>query len=249
MKVAAASDTGYLRRRNEDTVRVDTERGIVLLADGMGGPPGGDVASGLAVATAYGLLTERISAAMPDGILPLLEEALAAAHEAIARRARKEARLAGMGTTLELAVVRDGALYLCHVGDSRVYRFQDGDLEQLTRDDNYAAWLAAHEGLLPEEVPSPARHILMQAVGNGAPPTPQLECVPLFGDELLLLCSDGLHGMLADGEIRGIMREEPPDPDRIAPRLVAAALAAGGYDNVSVIVAAPGVTEDLPRTP
>jgi protein phosphatase len=248
MRAAAASYNGFVRRRNEDTDRVDAERGIFLLADGMGGPPGGDVASALAVETAYGLLAERLPAAAPDGILPLLEEALADAHGAIIGRARAEPQLAGMGTTLDVAVVREGMLYLCHAGDSRVYRYRHGSLEQLTRDDNYAAWLVEHGRLPRELVPPHARHVLMQAVGSGAEPVPQLATVPFAGDELVLLCSDGLHGMVADDVIRGIMERGFPDPGRIAPLLVAAALDAGGDDNVSVVVIDPADTPHPPRT-
>jgi protein phosphatase len=245
MQAAVNSDIGRVRKRNEDTVLADTGRGIFLLADGMGGHRGGDVASRLAVDTAYSLLAERLVAAAPDEIPRLLAEALAAAHAAVVTRALADPLLTEMGTTLDMAVVGGQTLNCCHLGDSRIYLYRAGMLTQLTEDDNYAAWLVTHEHVPPHLVPPDARHMLTRAVGISPDPIPQLRTVSLSGDELLLLCSDGLHGMIDDGEIVELMHHHCSDPDRLAAALVAAAVRAGGHDNVSVVVVDPAETSPL----
>jgi PPM family protein phosphatase len=238
VKSAWKSDVGKVRSRNEDFILADVERSIYLLADGMGGLPGGDVASTLAVRTAYGYLADRVGNVDEEGVKPLLAEALAAAHSAVTRRGAEEPGLEGMGTTLDIVYLRGGFVWVCHVGDSRVYLFSRGKLFQVTSDDNLAAVLA-RKGVPPGDIPSGARHLLTQAVGNFDELIPEIRRLETGSGDILMMCSDGLNGMLADELMAQMIDGCRDDLYDVADRLVAEANNRGGYDNVSVILVVP----------
>lgn len=245
MKTSSRSDIGRIREKNEDKVLVDTEHGIFLLADGMGGGPGGEIASDLAVSAAYELLRERVPRADPASLPKLLAEALASAHSALLKRSLREPGLAGMGTTLEIVVIKEREACICHVGDSRVYLMRDGELRRLTTDDNMASWLMEKEHLPPRDVPPQARHILTQAVGVSDSLIPEIRAVELREKDILMICSDGLTGMLTDREMGDIVRGCRGDLERAAEALVAEANAGGGADNISVILVEPFVSASV----
>ncbi|OGU12631.1 MAG: hypothetical protein A2075_04860 [Geobacteraceae bacterium GWC2_58_44] len=257
MRSACKSDRGVVRENNEDFVLADETNGIFLLADGMGGGPAGEVASELAVTTAHLLLMRYLPDVAPGFPLPtppppgegaptktggigrILAEALAAAHSAVAKRALGDPALEGMGTTLEMVVVRGAEAILCHVGDSRVYLFRQGALRQVTTDDNYAALLAQSRMVPAGGIPSRFRHILTQAVGVSDELIPEIRTVELKPGDLLLICSDGVTEALRDQEIEALMGQNRTDLDAVANSLVRAAIDNGGPDNVSVIVVEP----------
>ncbi len=247
MKSASKSDIGKVRRRNEDFILADDERGIFLLADGMGGHPGGDVASALAVGSAHEFLAARAGETGDDGVSFLLAEALAAAHSAVARRGIEEPDLEGLGTTLDIVYLRRDSAWLCHVGDSRVYIFSRGELLQVTEDDNLASVLA-RQGIPPAEIPPNARHILTQAVGLSDELIPELQRLEVGEDSILLMCSDGLTGMVPDDIIAHIASHWRDGLQGVADRLVAETNDRGGHDNVSVILIAPE-SRHSPREP
>ena len=240
MKTSWKSDIGKIRNRNEDSVLVDEGRGIFLLADGMGGHPGGDVASSLAVGSAHGLLAERVAGTGDEDVPHLLAEALATAHSAVARRGIEEPSLADMGTTLDMVYLRGGTAWTCHVGDSRVYLFRRGELLQVTTDDNLASALA-QQGVPPAEIPFQARHILIQAVGVSDELIPEVRRLELGEGDILLMCSDGLNGMVPDDVVAQIIEDCRDDLKRAADRLVEEAIGRGGHDNVSVILVTPQI--------
>lgn len=240
MRSAWKSDQGLVRENNEDAVRSDDSYGIYLLADGMGGAPGGEVASGLAVQAAFELLVRRSQGqAAGEGGEWLLADALAAAHSAVAKRALADPCLEGMGTTLEIVVVRGAEAVLCHVGDSRIYLFRGGALSQLTNDDNYAAYLARRDKIPLERIDPAYRHVLTQAVGVEKELVPEIRTVGMERGDLLLICSDGLNAALGDEAIGALMTQNREDLAAMADSLVAAANARGGPDNVSVIIVEP----------
>lgn len=238
MRSTRRSDQGLVRENNEDFVLADEERGIFILADGMGGGPAGEVASALAARTAH----DSLAGHAPDEgteIPRLLAEALAAAHSAVAKAVLADPALAGMGTTLDVVLVRGVLAATCHVGDGRIYLFRRGELRQLTTDDNYAAVLAQVKKVPQEEIPDGYRHILTQAVGVSDELVPELRMLELKPGDLLMMCSDGLTGVVDNREIERIMGRPWREIDEIAEALVAAAIAAGGPDNVSVAVVEP----------
>jgi protein phosphatase len=167
-------------------------------------------------------------------ISPLLADALAAAHSAVAKRALADTSLTGMGTTLEILVIRDEVASWCHVGDSRIYLYRSGCLDQLTVDDNYAGYLAKSRNIPPDRIPAAYRHILTQAVGLDRELVPEIGAIEIEPGDLILICSDGLNAALEDSEIEEILGHG--GPAEAADALVAAANARGGPDNVTVII-------------
>ena len=226
---AAATDRGRVREQNEDSTAPlgsGTETGPFLagVADGMGGAVAGEVASRTAIDTAFAV-----------GGDPVVR--VQAANLAVLDAIREQPRLRGMGTTLTLADFRpDGVADIAHVGDSRAYRYRDGVLRQLTDDHSYVAEMVASGRLDPDDVDThPYRNVVTRVIGID----PDLEVdrieLELRPGDRLLLCSDGLTTMLEDDRIAEILGGEEP-PEDVARALVSAANAAGGLDNVSVVV-------------
>ena len=236
MGAAWASDRGKLREKNEDSVLADVEKGLFLLADGMGGHRGGDVASALAVRTAYGLMRERVATTAAVEMPRLLADALAAAHSAVYKKGVAEPHLAGMGTTLEILAVKGTQAFVCHLGDSRAYLLHAEMLRRLTVDDNYAGYLMEYAHVAEEDLPPGAQQMLTQAVGVSDELIPELHTLELVSGDMIILCSDGLTGMLSDFDILMLLREHRLHPAEAAAALVNEANARGGYDNVSVVL-------------
>jgi protein phosphatase len=236
MKVAYKSDVGKKRENNEDRILVDEDRGIFLLADGMGGHKAGEVASRLAVEEAYACLKDRIDQTNDEkGTSKLLIEALFNAHDAIKEKAKADLNLMGMGTTLVEMILKAEKAHICHVGDSRVYLLREG-AKQLTKDQTVGDYLVEHNIMRREEVPPQKWHTLTQAVGVSENIVPELKHVEIKPGDLLLLCSDGLTDMLSDEEIEKIIQKHRDDMDAGVEALVKGANNKGGKDNISVIL-------------
>jgi PPM family protein phosphatase len=209
MKIASKTDTGKVRTNNEDSILIDQERGIFILADGMGGHNAGEVASKIAVDTVHDFLKERIGInESAEKILHALDGAILKAHDAIKEKAVSDINFRGMGTTLVVLVVRNEKAYLCHAGDSRAYLFRDS-LERLTKDHTVGDSWVEKGYMTREQVPAQQWHSLTQAVGVGDYPVPDKITVELKPGDVLLLCSDGLTDMLPDDEIAAILSPSP----------------------------------------
>lgn len=246
LAVAALSDPGLRRARNQDRVASDRGRGIAVLADGMGGHQGGETASALAVETVLRELGDGLEALAgatvpdPEGFAPesvLARRALERSNAVVHDTARDRPECEGMGTTLTLALFYGDRLTLAHVGDSRAYRLRGGRLEQLTRDHTLTQELVDQGFYTADEAPgSPNRNIVTRALGVEAGVHVDLqEDVTLPGD-LYLLCSDGLNDMLDDEAITLTLRDIDDSLDAGARRLVDQANERGGLDNVSVVL-------------
>ena len=226
--VGERTDTGRSRRRNEDSLRVNRDAGLLVVADGMGGHPAGDVASMMA--------GEAVERAVVDGGFTLAE-AVRAAHRSIVDAGREGHGAPGMGTTCVACCLRGRLLETAWVGDSRLYRFRDGQLEQLSRDHSWVQSLVDAGELAADAVDRhPERHVLAQCLGSPDGVEVEAETVGVEPGQRLLLCTDGLTGEVDEATIAGVLRDQPDDR-RAADELVEAALAAGGGDNVTVIVA------------
>lgn len=221
LRVGARTDVGRVRKGNEDSYTASEP--LFAVADGMGGHQGGEVASSLAL--------EVIGKG--DGTL---EELVREANDAVYRRAAQDPGLAGMGTTLTVLRADDEVLRLAHVGDSRAYLLRAGKLQRLTKDHTVVERLVDEGRLTPEEAEiHPQRSILTRALGvDEALQVDQESIEPRAGDRLLL-CSDGLTGMVDEDRIARILTENA-DPQAAADALVAAANEAGGQDNVTAVV-------------
>lgn len=263
LTVAGLTDVGRTRSRNEDSFQASNDGEFAVVCDGMGGHAGGDIASGKAVEVICGLLqghaqvepitlVDGISVADhddadrtltdPAGAEPAVRLALSVARSAVQQAnrsifdlntSRGFAQGRGMGTTVAgvWRVPGTAQMVVFHAGDSRVYRLRDGELRTLTRDHSlYQIWLDnGGRGTAPQ------RNIIVRALGTAEDVEPEVGVHSLMPEDTIMLCSDGLNGMLPDGLIARILREEP-DPARAAAALVAAANAAGGQDNVTVVV-------------
>lgn len=226
---ATATHVGRLRSGNEDAVfpeGVGSGPGPVLVgvADGMGGHVGGEVASRLAI--------EAAAAADTDDPVERVSTANAAVMDAI----DNDPQLAGMGTTLTLGIFAgDGMLRMGHIGDSRAYLLRNGELKQLTTDHTFVADLVAG-GYISEEDARihPRRHIVTQSIGMHEVEIDRIEEQLEPGDRVLL-CTDGLTGMVDDATV-GRLLVESHSPSEAAWALIDAANAAGGHDNTTVAV-------------
>jgi serine/threonine protein phosphatase PrpC len=238
LAVASLSHTGLVRAGNQDFIDVDLASGIVALADGMGGHRGGDVARRLAVETVIE------AAALPGDGTPaeVLANAVAVANRAVFERSVADSALGGMGTTLVVALFRDRRIFHAHVGDSRLYLLRDGRLRLLTRDHSLVQQVL-DQGLFAGREQAHAAgvydNVLTRSIGTRADVAADLDDQPLADGDLFLLCSDGLHGCVAEAEIARLLEAPGADLESLARALVDAALARGAPDNVSVVLARP----------
>lgn len=239
-RVAAATDIGHVRERNEDRYLVAGP--VVAVADGMGGHLGGEVAASLAVQVLE-RLTERGEGSLADRVRE--------ANRAVFERSVLDRSVAGMGTTLTAAELHGDRARLAHVGDSRAYLFRDGSLTRLTEDHTLVQRMVRDGELTSSEAERhPHRNILTRVVGVEPDVAVDEMELELRAGDRLLLCSDGLTGMLPDERIEAILREEP-DPQAAVDLLVAEANAAGGVDNVTVVLVdlAPDGEDPDPAAP
>jgi protein phosphatase len=216
-----------VRQTNEDSFLV--RKGLYVVCDGMGGARGGEVASQMACERMVAI--DPVSAGKDD-----LRAAIASANESISTRSLAEPRLLGMGTTLTLALIRDDTLLLGHVGDSRAYLLHDGALRQLTDDHSWVGEMVRRGELTTAEAAvHPHRSVITKALGTEGEAEPDLVEVALEPGDRLLLCSDGLSGMVSSDSIQELLRR-PDGAQAVADALVGAALKGGGEDNVTVVV-------------
>jgi serine/threonine protein phosphatase PrpC len=229
LRAATATDVGRVRTNNEDSAFAG--RRLVVVADGIGGLPAGELASDIAIRALAPLDQAEL-----DDPLPSLRRAVEAANRRIMEIAERDPATEGMGTTVTALLLAGSGLGLAHVGDSRAYRLRGGVLSQVTKDDTFVQTLVDEGYLTPADARvHPRRSLVTQAVqGHDFTGTYEL-LTPRAGDRFLI-CSDGLSDVVSDEEITAHLRGHP-DRRRCAEALVAAALAAGGPDNVTVIVA------------
>jgi serine/threonine protein phosphatase PrpC len=232
IRAYAETHPGLVRPDNQDYYLAmplkEDEGWLVAVADGIGGAPGGAGASRRVVE----ILAE---AAVATHTVSSLEAAIKRANQELFHFGREHERLAGMGTTITVAQVRPGELLLAHVGDSRAYRLRAGRLERLTRDHAVAAELeAAGQITAQEALVHPQRHVLTRAVGPWRTVRVDLLGVAWHRRDRLLLCTDGLYGLVHEAEIAEILHNKRGDDAVHA--LLGAALERGGTDNVTVVL-------------
>lgn len=238
MKVAAKSDKGRVRTNNEDCLRVNEPLGLFIVADGMGGHAGGEVASAVAVEAIDTYVQSHLTGPEPaDHIATLLQTAIHQADAAIQTYARRHPKLEGMGTTVVVALCRGDQVHIAHVGDSRAYLLHNGELRQLTEDHSVVTQLLKAGQLTPEEARShPFRHMITRYLGNGNA-FAEISYLTWQPGDYLMLCSDGLTNMVEDAHIAELILQGGTDVETACEALVERANANGGEDNISVILA------------
>ena len=237
----SATDPGRLRRNNEDSVAVDFDAALVVLADGMGGYNAGEVASNIAtsfIRTELGRwLVEAAGQASDADVRRAMDICVDNANRAIFNAGHTNPQYAGMGTTLVVGVFREGRVLLGHVGDSRGYRLRDGQLTQLTHDHSLLQE-QIDAGLISQEEAAFSTHknLVTRAVGVDETVLLESHQHDLLGGDVVLLCSDGLCDMIDDARIRDLLLASTT-LEAGALALIEAANQAGGKDNIAVILA------------
>lgn len=238
LRAAARTHPGRVRLNNEDLPLIDAARGIFGVIDGIGGQAGGEVAA----ATARDVILQRL--ARPLGTpAERVREAIAIANNEIHRRAEESSELHGMACVITLALVADGWMTIGHVGDSRLYKIRRDSVRKLTRDHSPVGEREdAGELAEVDAMRHPRRHEVFRDVGGVYRDKDEQEFVdvlhePLEPDSAILLCSDGLTDMLPGATVAHIVHQHAGDPEGVVDALVAAANAAGGRDNVTVVYA------------
>ena len=251
MMVGQKSDTGQVRALDEDSLftmvmsctyeSVEDQLALFVVADGMGGHEGGEVASRLAIQTFAGVLMSNVftpelegNALSSEAICEWMVRAMEAANDQVylARQKHKN----DMGTTMTAAIVKDWMLCLAHVGDCRAYRWGESGLEQLTTDHSIVASMVAAGTVLPDEIYThPQRSMIYRCVGDLPTVEVDVSTLSLCTDDRLVLCCDGLWEMIRDEGIEEAMLRES-DPQTACEIMVEQANLAGGADNISVIV-------------
>ncbi|AZG77925.1 PP2C family protein-serine/threonine phosphatase [Methylocystis rosea] len=241
LRIAGAirTDVGCVRQLNEDSVAFIASAGpseardfgaLALVADGMGGHAAGEVASALALE-----VVRRVYYSLDKSPSEALRAAFDAANRAIFDYAAKHPDCAGMGTTCTALGVRDGLLWLAHVGDSRAYMMRDGQLVQLSDDQTLHAQLVRDGVMAPEDAgKGSGSNVILQALGTrlDVEPTIWTEGLPLRQGDIVILCSDGLTNLVSDARIAEVVsKNPPPEACRL---LIEAARRGGGHDNISV---------------
>lgn len=236
---AGETDVGRERQRNEDAFLCLPERGLFIVADGLGGEAAGKEASRLGVETLQGILTQaslEAATAINGGLENLLRQAIEAGNQAILDVARANVGWERMGTTVVIAVVRDGVVHLSHVGDSRAYLVRAGKAVSLTRDHSTVMALVDAGYLTPKQARThPLRNELSQCLGVDERLKPSYAALRLNPGDRIVLCTDGLWDMVTDEKLAQLVLRYA-DPDDAVRALIAAANEAGGYDNITVIV-------------
>ena len=249
LSVAGRTHTGQVRSHNEDFLGESLDIGLVALADGMGGYKSGEVASELAIATVMAELQASIPRLTPGQLDPqtgysneslAVREAIVKANEEVYKKSMRDPKCRGMGTTLVLAVLYNNQVTIAHVGDSRMYRFRNSTLEQVTVDHTFLQELVDRGYYTQEEADASLnRNLVTRALGIQPTTAVDIREDLVIPGDIYLLCSDGLTDMVEDQEISKLVSESHNNLDNLAESLVERANARGGRDNISVLLAKP----------
>ena len=238
---ALKTHPGLVRPLNEDALGADPACGLFVLADGLGGYNAGEVASVMAISSVLERLASSIDkldvdegAFTPD---EAIYDTVTDINASIYNAALNSTAFEGMATTLVIGWFLGGRLWVAHTGDSRLYRYRDSMLEQLTRDHSFSQELLDAGMVTEEEARSlPAKNLVTRALGAAADIEPEIHNVDVLAGDIFLLCSDGLTEMVGSYEIEGLLSINEDDMHETARRLVDLANESGGRDNISVIV-------------
>ncbi len=240
MQFFSISDKGMLRKNNEDSAFAK-EIGkftLLILADGMGGHSGGEVASKMAIEEISSFLEDKLTEKMlPGQIMLLISEALESANEKIFALSKSDIDLIGMGTTCDVCLVLESTAYIAHIGDSRVYKISaSGEIKKLTRDHSLIEFMLENGTITPDEaINHPQKNIILRAIGISDTIEPDIFHEKISPCDVILLCSDGLTNMLDESTIKDTVLFEA-EPRKIAEKLVKLANDAGGADNITVVI-------------
>ena len=249
IEIFGLTDVGLVRDHNEDSIGDNPDLGLVVLADGMGGHRGGEVASAITVSTILEILADKLNNIKPGDIdeasgyslqSVAVHDAINRANENVFTSSHENSQYRGMGTTVVVLLIYDDRFTVAHVGDSRLYRYRDGELEQITNDHSLMQELIDRGFYSAEQAENSLnRNLVTRAVGiEESVEIDVLEDAAHSGD-IYLLCSDGLTDMVEDDVIKNTIIDNNEDLEKIAAELIRLANVSGGKDNISAILARP----------
>ena len=239
IKAYAKSDVGKVRELNEDSFYISDsldEIQLYILADGMGGYKGGEVASKLAIQSAKNYIESNFKEIEKDkdSIIQLVGSSIEYANMIVYEKSKENKELNGMGTTLDVCLIYNNRVFIGHVGDSRVYRIRKEFMRKLTQDHSYVQKLVKDGTITKEEaVHHPQKNMLMKALGCNAFVEPDVMVKGFLKDDILIMNSDGLTNLVSQEEI---FKEAKKDIEQAPKELVNLANEKGGYDNITVII-------------
>jgi PPM family protein phosphatase len=232
LEAFGASDPGCVRANNEDYYVLEPSLGLFVVADGMGGAQAGEYASKLATETLLGAVQKKPSSASAE----LLVEAFHEANHKVMQAANGDPALEGMGTTMVAALVKNEELWIASVGDSRAYLFDHGQLHAVTQDQTWVNEVGRRLGIDEETLKNhPMRHVLTMAIGVSEQLRVLTYVVKLTPGMLVLLCSDGLHGVAPEEEMKQALGVQGSLESKCQ-ALIAAARNRGGPDNITTVL-------------
>ncbi len=238
MRGFAKTDIGKAREMNQDSYYVSNSQSniqLYILADGMGGYNGGEVASKLAIESAKNYIENNFNQIEPqkEQILQLVKSAVEYANTIVYEKSKTSEDLKGMGTTLDLCLIYNNKAYIGHVGDSRIYLIRGDIIRKITKDHSYVQQLVEDGKITREEANHhPKKNMLIKALGCTEYVEPDIRARNIEKQDILLMCSDGLSNMVEDSTIYKLVKE---NPETAPEKLVNLANEAGGYDNITVI--------------
>ena len=238
MKGFAKTDVGKAREMNQDYYSIPSSENdlqLYILADGMGGYNGGEIASRLATETTKNYIQNNFDKIEhnKEAILKLVKDAMEYANMVVYEESKKDENLQGMGTTLDVCFIYNNKIYIGHVGDSRIYLIKKDIGRKITKDHSYVQQLVEDKKITREEAEHhPKKNMLLKALGCTSYVEPDIRARNLEKDDILLMCSDGLTNMVEENKIYEVVKENKEKAPEI---LVNLANNAGGYDNITVI--------------
>lgn len=238
IKAYGNSDIGLVRRNNEDVWAELHEQNFFVLADGMGGHLAGEVAAQEAVNALSKIVKKRIDSKKRttlDQVVLVIREAIEEVNRIVHRKGRSSEELRGMGTTLCCMHFHFDGLVLAHVGDSRIYRLRDGNLEQMTQDHSLASELGDYDRIGQDESGFTYKNIITKAIGTEPEVDPSMNVCDVEDQDLFLMCTDGLTDLLTLEEMEEILNKEE-DLKKATQALIDQAMEKGGHDNVTVVL-------------
>ena len=237
--VFAKTDIGKVREQNQDYYYISEETSepkIYILADGMGGYKGGEIASKIATESVKNYIQNNFVniTKEKEEILKLIANAVEYANMVVYEKSKEDTELEGMGTTLEVCLIYNNKAYIGHIGDSRIYRIRKDVIRKLTKDHSYVQQLVEDKRITREEAKThPKKNMLTKALGCTPYVEPDLRARNFEKGDIFIMCSDGLTNMVDEKQIYELIKK---DVNKAAENLIIAANEAGGYDNITVII-------------
>jgi protein serine/threonine phosphatase len=239
MEAFANSDIGKVRDMNQDSYYIsdkDDKIKLYIVADGMGGYKGGEIASKLAIESSKNYIINNFDQIKKerDQIIELIKNAIEYANMVVYEKSKEVPELAGMGTTIDVCLIYSNRIYIGHIGDSRVYRLRKDFFRKLTVDDSYVEQLVKEGNITKEEAYNhPKKNMLTKALGCTAFVEPTVLVKGFMKGDILLMCTDGLTNMLKDDKICEIIKQ---NSEQASKDLVKKANEQGGYDNITAVI-------------